>query len=387
MTQEAALPSTTLEALPATSLWVQELRLSHFRSYDALSLCLSPKPVVLTGHNGAGKTNILEALSFLSPGRGLRQAKLGHVTSLQTPDAPWSVHATLCHDMGTEEIGTGLQSPSDERRTVKLNQTVSPQAELLDMLSVFWMTPQIDQLLNEGMAHRRRFVDKLVASLHPTHTQHLYRYDYALRERARLLRDGMGDDLWLSSLEKKMAEESVAIHSLRQMFLAQINPLAMTPQTVFPKVSIALEGYVAARAETMPSLEIEEEMARTLRQNRGEDARTGGSKIGAHQTTVHFLHVEHKKKAEFCSTGEQKALLLSFILANVRLHILEKKRAPILLLDEVVAHLDEGRREALCAEILSLGVQSWMTGTDPGAFAPFGQSAQRLTVHHGRIES
>ncbi len=386
MNTDAHLNASVATVSATPSFWVKDLTLSHFRSYTQLSLSLSSKSVVLTGHNGAGKTNILEALSYLSPGRGLRQAKLGHVTSLDAEDKAWAVYAKFAHEEGEDEVGTGLAAPHDERRTVKINHTVAPQSDLPKIMSVFWMTPQIDQLLNEGVSPRRRFVDKLVASLYPAHTQHLYRYEYALRERSRLLRDGQGDDVWLSSLEKKMAEESMAIHSLRQSFLSQINPLSLVHETTFPKVSLSLEGFIETRANDMASLDIEETLAKTLRQNRHEDARTGGSKVGAHQTAVDFLHVEHKKKAEFCSTGEQKALLLGFILANVRLHVREKKRAPILLLDEVVAHLDEGRREALCKEILSLGVQSWMTGTDVGAFAPFGDDVQHLKIKNGQIE-
>lgn len=203
MNTDAHLNALVTTVATAPSFWIKDLTLSYFRSYTHLSLSLSSKSVVLTGHNGAGKTNILEALSYLSPGRGLRQAKLGHVTSLDAENRAWAVHAKFSHEEGEDEVGTGLAVPDDERRTVKINHTVVPQSDLPNLTSVFWMTPQIDQLLNEGMSHRRRFVDKLVASLYPAHTQHLYRYEYALRERSRLLKDGQGDDVWLSSLEKK----------------------------------------------------------------------------------------------------------------------------------------------------------------------------------------
>ena len=368
-------------------LWVDRLVLGCFRSYSDLTLSLSAAPVVLTGNNGAGKTNILEALSFLSPGRGLRQAKLSQVTALGQSPRPWSVHAVLKNEAGEEdEVGTGLVSSMEERRIVKINHTQAPQADLNTILSVFWMTPQIDQLLSEGMSNRRRFLDKLVVGLYPDHTQHLYRYEYAMRERSRLLRDGLGDDRWLRGLEEKMAAESLAIHSLRSLYLSQINPLAASAHTLFPTVSVFLEGEVENGLREKAALDVEDGLIDALKKNRHDDARVGGSQIGAHQTTVQFFHVNQKKKAEFCSTGEQKALLLSFILANARLHINEKRRTPILLLDEVVAHLDAMRRSALLEEILQLGVQAWMTGTDAEVFHPLREKAQFLNIENGKIK-
>lgn len=365
----------------AATTWVDSLTLSSFRSYDTLMLQVPAGPVVITGPNGAGKTNILEALSFLAPGRGLRQAKLSHVTKLDTPQQGWTVHADIATQNGTERLGTGIL-PGEEKRTVRLNQTTVPHSTLSSILCLFWMTPQVDQLLNEGMGQRRRFFDKLVAYFYPEHTQHLYRYEYALRERSRLLRDDVGDDRWLSRLEEKMAQETLAIESLRQSFLDLVSPLCASPDPAFPEVRISLgEGVIQGAA-----LEAEDALQQALRAHRQSDARTGGSKLGAHQTEIIFFHVSHKKKSEFCSTGEQKALLLSFILANARLHVLHKGRAPILLLDEVVAHLDEMRRESLCRSVLSLGLQTWMTGTDVSVFAPFAQNAHYIKINNGKLE-
>ena len=375
------------DSLRESSQWVQFLSLQNFRCYDAQVLEVDHRPVVLTGDNGAGKTNILEALSFLSPGRGLRRTKLSHAANLNHLEKGWSVFSKVWVGGGLEEVGTGIAGTDsgEERRVIKVNHTSVSQSELLEMLSLFWVTPQIDQILTESMGTRRRFFDKLVSSFFPEHAQHLYRYEYALRERGRLLKEGLGDDAWLSILEQKMAQESMAISSLRQVFLSEITPLIQVSASGFPKAQIFLEGTVESLCLDRSALETEEKIQCILKQSRGEDARLGGSQVGPHQTQVQFFHMDRKKFAEFCSTGEQKALLLSLILANCRLHKLNKGRTPILLLDEVIAHLDEERRETLYKEILELGIQCWMTGTDQRVFLPFGDKAQYFFVQNGNI--
>ncbi len=373
--------------LTTSPQWITFLSLENFRCYEALTLEVDQRPVVLTGENGAGKTNILEALSFLSPGRGLRRAKLSQATNLNHLEKGWSIFSKVSIGSQLEEIGTGVFSTenTEDRRVIKLNQTSVSQAELLEILNIFWVTPQIDQLLNESMGIRRRFFDKLVSSFFPAHTQHLHRYEYALRERSRLLREGTGDDDWLSILEQKMAQEGMAITSLRQIFLAEISPLIQESSSGFPRVQLSLEGLVESLCLDASALEVEEKIQHFLRSARLEDSRFGSSQIGPHQTQVQFFHMEGKKFAEFCSTGEQKALLLSLILANCRLHKKNKGRAPILLLDEVVSHLDEERRNTLYKEILDLGMQCWMTGTEQRMFLPLGESAQYLGVQDRKI--
>ena len=379
---ESSFLSSLEEPITVSPQWVQFLSLQNFRCYEALTLEVDQRPVVLTGENGSGKTNILEALSFLSPGRGLRRAKLSYATNLNHAEKGWSVFSKVWTGSDREDIGTGLTNTEsgDERRAIKLNQTAISQIDLLEMLIIFWVTPQIDQLLTESMGTRRRFFDRLVTSFIPAQGQHLYRYDYALRERSRLLKEGGGDAQWLSILEQKMAQEGMAITSLRHIFLSEILPLIEVSVSGFPQVHLSLEGVVESLCLEMSALEAEERIEALLRESRGVDARLGGSQIGPHQTQVQFFHVERKKFAEFCSTGEQKALLLSLILANCRLHRKSKNRTPILLLDEVVAHLDQERRETLYTEILDLGVQCWMTGTDQKVFAPLGEKAQYFYV-------
>lgn len=368
-----------------SSQWIQLLSLQNFRCYETLVLEVDHRPVVLTGENGAGKTNILEAVSFLSPGRGLRRSKLSHVTNLNNLEKGWSVFSKVWAGGDLEEVGTGISGDNagEERRSIKLNHTLVSQNDLLNILNVFWVTPQIDQILSENMGTRRRFFDKLVSSFFPEHAQHLYRYEYALRERARLLKDGLGDDHWLSILEHKMAQESMAIVSLRHVFLSEVSPLIQVSASGFPKVHIALEGDIESLSLDGSALETEEKIQKILRDARREDGRVGGASVGPHQTQVQFFHIDRKKFAEFCSTGEQKALLLSLILANCRLHKINKGKTPILLLDEVIAHLDEERRETLYKEILELGIQCWMTGTDQKVFLPFGDKAQYFCVQNG----
>lgn len=265
------------ERVSDSSQWVSLLSLQNFRCYETLRLEVDSRPVVLTGENGAGKTNILEALSFLSSGKGLRRAKLSHVTNLNSSQRGWSVFSKVFVDGHPEEIGTGtLDEQGDDRRLIKLNQTVISQADLLEKINIFWITPQIHQLLTESMSTRRRFFDKLVTSFFPAHGAHLYRYEYALRERSRLLKEGGADAQWLSILEQKMAQESMAISSLRQLFLSEIMPLVNLSPSEFPRVHVSLEGCVESLCLEMSALEAEEKIEILLKKARSEDARQGG---------------------------------------------------------------------------------------------------------------
>ncbi|MEI8320434.1 MAG: DNA replication/repair protein RecF [Alphaproteobacteria bacterium] len=369
------------------SRWIQQLNLFNFRNYDTLQLNLEKSSAVLIGPNGAGKTNILEALSFLSSGKGFRKAKLGALTNLAFPEREWSVGVVLGLDQGDSiHIGTGLRADKEEeQRAIKINQTFQPQSSLAEWVTVLWQIPQMDFLFSESLSKRRRFFDKLVAAFVPEYTQHLYRYDHALRERSRLLRERMSDPQWLKILEQTISQEAMAVVSLRQSYLENLSPFCSEHFSLFPRVLVSLAGELEQWSETMPSLEVEERFQEYLKNNRAQDAITGGSSMGVHHTYVRMHHVDQNKPIEICSTGEQKALILSLVLANCRLQTNLCMRTPLLLLDEIVSHLDEKRRLSLFEEIQSLGVQAWLTGTDGDVFEPFKKHAQFFEVSDGNV--
>lgn len=371
------------------SCWVQSLQLHYFRNYTSLTLKTSKDPVVLTGPNGAGKTNILEALSFLSPGRGLRKDKLANVGTFGAYEG-WVV-TTVLHSQGAEKtiIGTGLERLAtgqlSEKRTIRIDQQPIPQSELLERVHVIWQTPQMDRLFIDGMSERRKFLDKLIAGLDPSHNTRLYRYEYALRERSKLLRENIRDQAWLKALEEKMASESVAICASRQDFVTELNTFCQQRVSHFPRAKLTVEGQIETWLQQHPAVEVEALLLQKFYDQRSHDAFHGGATHGAHHSHLEIWHAEMGHLAEICSTGEQKALLLSIMLADCRLQFAMQKRAPLLLLDEVLAHLDAQRRESLFAEINGLQVQAWMTGTDRHIFEPIQQSAQFFTVAEGKV--
>ena len=380
--QEDTLPAETKQ-----SCWISSLKASNFRSYESLRLSFVQKPVVITGPNGAGKTNILEAISLLTPGRGFRKSKLGILKNFQHPETPWNIHAGIQLPEGEITISTGLDMASEkERRIVKINGAPQAQTALNEWIRIIWQTPQSDCLFLEGMGVRRRFLDTLITQVTPSHSKHLYRYDYSLRERSKLLKEGASDQNWLKVLEETLAQETVAIAAARADFLERLNQHGLNNVTNFPKFHMEINGLAEKWLDEMPALSVEEKIQAQLHTNRGEDAMVGGSKIGAHQSEIRVINLDYNHPAEVCSTGEQKALLLSLMLANCRLQSTVCGMAPILLLDEVVAHLDEGRRQSLFEEILALNVQAWLTGTDPEVFSFLQDKAQFLTVNNATVK-
>ncbi|MFN3076711.1 MAG: DNA replication/repair protein RecF [Alphaproteobacteria bacterium] len=371
---------------------VRRLTLHDFRGYADLRLDVDARPVVLTGANGAGKTNLIEAVSFLAPGRGLRQARLADVVRFGARPAEvggggWAVAATVATAAGLVEIGTGGDGIALERRTVRLDGTTAArQATLADVLTVTWLTPAMDRLFQEGAGGRRRFLDRLVFGFDPAHAARVSAYEHAMRERARLLREGRADPAWLAALERSMAEKGVAVAVARRHL---VNRLAETSKTVldpFPRAVPAVTGEVAAWLdEGKPALEVEERLCQGLARSRALDATTGGAALGPHRGDLTVHHAGKGLPAALCSTGEQKALLVSLILAQARELRASYGRAPVLLLDEVVAHLDEARRLALYDVLCTLGIQAWMTGTDPFLFAPLGDQAQFFRVHDATV--
>jgi DNA replication and repair protein RecF len=360
-------PSGEPYAVPA-KLAVTRLHLTNFRSYAGAELVTSGAPVVLAGPNGAGKTNILDAISLLSPGRGLRGAKLGeHVRkgpAVQT-DALWAVAATVARADTAYEIGTGLTlGPNGgERRHVRLNGVEAKNsADLGDIVQMIWLTPAMDRLFIESAGGRRRFLDRLVLGFDAGHARAATRYETAMRERARLLKYGPRDPAWLDGLENEMAEAGVAMAAARAATVERLNR-ALAERGVagaFPSASLALTG------ETYDS---EDALRGALAGARIRDAEAGRTTVGPHVTDLAARHTAKRADARDCSTGEQKALLISIMLADAReLSRAREGLAPLLLLDEIAAHLDTVRRAALFEEIADLGAQAWMTGTDLSLF-------------------
>ncbi|WP_322097118.1 DNA replication/repair protein RecF [Pelagibius sp. Alg239-R121] len=387
----------------AGSLWLSRLTLTHFRSYEAATLEAAPGPVILTGSNGAGKTNLLEAASFLSPGRGLRGAKLTEIARRQpgrqaslAPEgqdaANWAVAAEVDSPDGQRAVGTGRDAAaangasSRERRLVKIDgEFVRGQQALSEILAVVWLTPQMDGLFREAASGRRRFLDRLTYGFDPEHAGRISAYEHAMRERSRLLKSGRADATWLASLEDTMARYGVAIAAARRAFLERLSRSGAAAVSAFPQAQLALAGDLEAQLGTQPALAVEDELRDLLAAARQRDAETGGASVGPHRSDLVVHHVDKDMPAALCSTGEQKALLISMVLAHARLVALDRGAPPLLLLDEVAAHLDEVRRAALYDEILALGAQAWLTGTEASVFVGLAGRAQFFNVQDGMV--
>lgn len=344
--------------------------------------------IVLCGPNGAGKTNILEAVSLLTPGRGLRAATNEDV---QKKDAKqnWAIASTVETGGAEVQIGTGLEE-GGAKRSVKINGVgAKSQMALSDYLSCIWLTPQMDRLFLDSSGGRRRFFDKLIFAFDPGHAGRVTRYENAMAQRSKLLREGKGDPSWLKSLESQMAETGVAIAAARQDFVGRLQRACdlahENEETYFPKARLHLSGTVEELLSKSPAIEVEEMFAYQLEQSRKRDAETGGATTGPHKGDLVVHYAAKDMAADQCSTGEQKALLIGIILAHARLMRSERGAPPILLLDEVAAHLDENRRSALFDLLLDLGGQVWMTGTDESLFSAARKRGQFWTIDHAQI--
>ncbi len=383
---------------------VQSLRLRNFRNYGELALDLGAPIVVLCGPNGAGKTNLLEAISFLAPGRGLRRARLRDVQRELPRDVShngtqdwngedgWAVAATVAGTAGTVRIGSSLSKTEagSDRRLARHDGATVPPASLSQIIGVQWLTPQMDRLFLDGPSSRRRFLDRLVLGLDPDHGRRVGAYERSLRERAKLLRDGAanggGDPAWLSALEARMAADGVAVAAARREALAGLQQLLAETPGGFPRPVLDIEGELEGWLGELPAVEVETRFAERLAENRRRDGEGGSTGLGPHRSDLAVHHGDRGQPAAQCSTGEQKALLISIILANARAEARRRGGAPVLLLDEVAAHLDQERRSALFMEIQALGGQAWLSGTDRELFAPLGGQAQFVAVDAGHAE-
>lgn len=348
--------------------------------------------IVLCGPNGAGKTNILEAISLLTPGRGIRGARPLDIQKSDSPVA-WGISAKVNTAKSKSEsievtLGTGL-NPDTDRRMSRINGAVAKsQMALADYLSCLWLTPQMDRLFLEGSAGRRRFLDRMIFAFDPSHSGRVTRYENALRQRSKLLSEKPKELSWIAGLEKQMAETGIAITAARLDFLDRLKASFLDEDETkghFPKADLTLIGTLENLLEQYPALEAENKYIELLVQSRPYDCVAGGAKTGAHKTDLDVVYIEKDMSAAQCSTGEQKALLISIILAHGRLMNTERGAPPVLLLDEIAAHLDEERREALFHHLKLMGGQVWMTGTDPILFESIKDTAQFFVIKSAEI--
>lgn len=372
---------------------IQSINLTHFRNYESASIADLPAgPVVLCGANGAGKTSVLEAISLLSPGRGLRTAKISELQNRNTEitAGPWSVSALIESAYGPVRIGTGRDG-FDDKRVVRINgeSVKGGQAAMTEYVSVIWLTPQMDRLFADAAGARRKFLDRMVFAFDPGHSGRTTRYENAMRQRARLLQVGNADPVWLDGLEATMAETGIAIAAARQDFTRRLQQAVdRTPvdiQAHFPRATISLRGTVEEMIRRIPALEVEEMLRYQLRASRPQDCETGGAATGPHKADMAVRYDAKDMPADQCSTGEQKALLIGLVLAHARMIGAECGAPPVLLLDEIAAHLDESRRAVLYRILSDIGAQAFMTGTDPVLFESLSGTGCFLGVDQGVI--
>ena len=366
--------------------YISRLRLSSFRNYQSAALDLDGRHLVLTGPNGAGKTNLLEAVSLLSPGRGLRRAAFDTLAN-QASDAPWAVAATIETPGGGVDIGTG--ATEDGGRRVRINGANAKTIEAMsDYLRLLWLTPSMDGLFTGPAGDRRRFLDRLVTTLIPSHSAAVADYEKAMRQRNRLLEDD-ADPLWLDALETEMAAHAAALHFARTDSITHLQAMiaASLEDSAFPAAHLTLTPLFDDRHEPSSSPALEAELKALWSATRALDRAAGRTVNGPHKVDFEVLYAQKHMPAALGSTGEQKALLVGLILAHARLVKGRTGITPFLLLDEIAAHLDPDRRAALFVALDGLDTQCLMTGTDPMLFEALGAGAQCITVRDGRLSA
>ncbi len=379
----------------AGTAWVERLSLTNFRNYPVAELRVGAAPVVLLGENGAGKTNLLEAVSLLAPGQGLRRAVYSELARTGG-DGGWAVAARVVTPAGPVEIGTGLQPSGNDAaasaRIVRIDgATRASSGALGDYLDMVWLTPSMDGLFAGAAGDRRRFLDRLILCFDPNYRTIVTQFERAMRQRNRLLEDGVREDARFAGLERVMAETGVAIAAVRSQTVASLSATISSRREAnhaspFPWAEIAVEGRLESALQDKPAVDVEEQYLEKLAAGRERDRAAGRALDGPHRADLVVTHGPKAMAARICSTGEQKALLVGMVLAHAQLLSERRNRgAPILLLDEIAAHLDGLRRAALFDEILSLGLQAWMTGTDKHAFAALDGRAAIYCVKDGSI--
>jgi len=371
---------------------IRRLTLTNFRSYHAAALTLAGGgPVVLTGANGAGKTNLIEAISLLTPGRGLRRATMEEM-AFSEGDGAWAVSAEVEGMLGLATLGTGIDPPAGEdsspTRKCRIDREPVPSAAAFgDHLRVVWLTPAMDPLFNGPASERRRFLDRLVLAVDAQHSSRVAALERSLRSRNRLLEDPKSDAHWLDAIEHETAEVAVSVAATRAETVARLSAtLAHDRAEGFPNAAIALDGWMEALLPNHSATEIEDRYRALLKENRARDAAAGRTVDGPHLSDLAVSFADKNIPAREASTGEQKALLIRLVLAHAALIKEMTGFSPILLLDEIVAHLDPARRASLYEALASLNAQVWMTGADPAAFGDIVNRAQMFDVRPGSVE-
>jgi DNA replication and repair protein RecF len=392
------LAVTEAHNISVDQLAVNRLTLTNFRCYKQQRIEMDGRPVLLTGPNGAGKTNLLEALSFLIPGRGLRHANLrdvgrrsaeGHQLGVQ-----WGISAELLIGAHKMEIGTGYEytdaldnrSSGRDKRVIKINGTaLKSQAELGQYTSAQWLTPQMDRLFIEGASGRRRFLDQIICGLDSGHAGPIAAYAHSVRNRNKLLQEGNRDLKWLSSIEGSIARHGVAVAVRRLEAVERLQAVCGFSNGSFPGSLIKMVGQVEDWLFEKPALVVEDWLQAALHDTRKSDTNSGSTSIGPHRSDFIVCHGETGMEAAICSTGEQKALLVGIVLAVAKLQTEQRGFTPLLLLDEIAAHLDESRRASLFQLIAEMGAQAWITGTESELFNLFNGRAQHFYIENGDL--
>jgi DNA replication and repair protein RecF len=376
-------------ALQAESVAVRQLTLKDFRNYAELRLDVASQAIVLTGENGAGKTNLLEALSLLAPGRGLRAASFDELTR-RGASGGWAVAAKVIASgseiaLGTAYDGRSAGARSGARRTMIDGVPQKSSGPLARHMRILWLTPAMDRIFSGPASDRRRLLDRLTTAMDPDHQARVSNFDKLLRERNRLLVKGTHDSLWLASLEHRMAEEAVALAAGRVAALATLRTYSKAESsTSFPWVNLALDGDLERDLETRPAVQVEDHYRRMLSDSRKLDRAAGRTLKGPHRSDLSVVHGPKGLEAAACSTGEQKAMLIGMILAHAKaMKNTIGGMLPVLLLDEVVAHLDQERRSGLFRELRDLGAQCWLTGTDRVLFRGMGNHTDFYAIKEG----
>jgi len=382
------------EADSVPRAWLSRASLTEFRNYASASMELHHGPVVLCGENGAGKTNILEAVSLLSHGRGLRGAAFADLNRHGAAVTGWTVSGRLHVGDAETVIGTGLRAPPGEERatrTVRIDGVPAQPGALADYVRMVWLTPALCSLFTGPASERRRFLERITLSLDPQHRRVAGQFERAMRQRNRLLEMG-GSAALLDGLERQMAEAGVAIAAARRDALAQLATVIARKwpegaDTAFPAARVSLDGRLENALETEAAVDAEDAYARDLKAARERDRAAKRTTIGPHRSDLAVTHAPKDMPARLCSTGEQKALLVGLVLAHADLVRAQTGTAPLILLDEIAAHLDAPRRAAMFAEIDALDAQAWLTGTDRTVFAPLEGNGQFFVVNQGVISA